>query len=78
MIGSTGNSRILGELPGERMRKEEEEEDMEEYIEVWDIVVLDLTGCSQCVVNIFVMMNIYIALFLGLIAGCSCYATIVN
>ena len=55
MIGNTGNSRILGELPGERMRKEREEEVMEEYIEVWDIVVLDLTGCSQCVVDIYLL-----------------------
>ena len=55
MIGNTGNSRILGELPGERMRKETEEEVMEEYIEVWDIVVLDLTGCSQCVVDIYLL-----------------------
>ena len=39
MIGSSGNSRIPGEQGGEKKV-------MEEYFEDWEVVELDLIGCS--------------------------------
>ena len=44
LIGSSGNSRIPGELAGEKKV-------MEEYSEDWEIAELDLTGCSLYVDN---------------------------
>ena len=39
LIGTTGSLRIPGELSGEKKV-------MEEYFEDWEVVELDLIGCS--------------------------------